>query len=190
MSSPSSTVSLYPPEGFGAPKDQRGHAKGAAAATSNIEAPIRELAEGVEKELAFPNTVLAIFHWPDKGLREGMFRILQRVHRRLAGAFRRPLLRRRADQLVGSGRCPADAFGTEVDVMIPSTTISPSGASGEGIVEILWNPGVPVGKVMQPHRVGDLPQLVSCGFCEDLEHPMYHDPTHPSAVLLPTKAKS
>src|SRR3981081_833407 len=28
MSSPSSTISLYPPEGFGAPKDRHGHAKG------------------------------------------------------------------------------------------------------------------------------------------------------------------
>jgi predicted TIM-barrel fold metal-dependent hydrolase len=146
MSSPSSTISLYPPEGFGAPKDRHGHAKGnvglpagtevfsadnhisladdifferlpedlknqapriwyedgayqvgyngksflpgefsavlmqyddlAGAATSNIEARIRELAEdGVDKELAFPNAVLALFHWPDKDMRERMFRI-------------------------------------------------------------------------------------------------------------------
>lgn len=141
--------SLYPPQGFGAPKDRRGHAaegglatlpkgteifsadnhisvaddifyerfpeelKGAApriwyedgaymvgmkkgkawtggdfgrvlmqyddlagAASNNIEARIRELKEdGIDKELAFPNAVLALFHYPDKALRERVFRI-------------------------------------------------------------------------------------------------------------------
>src|SRR6201996_2834228 len=48
----------------------------AGAATNNIDARIRELAEdGVDKELAFPNAVLALFHYPDKGLRERIFRI-------------------------------------------------------------------------------------------------------------------
>ena len=48
----------------------------AGAASNNIEARIRELAEdGVEKELAFPNAVLALFHFPDKELRERVFRI-------------------------------------------------------------------------------------------------------------------
>lgn len=141
------TATLYPPEGFGAPKDRRGHAKGsvvglpagtvvfsadnhisvaddifyerfpddlkgqapriwyedgaymvgingrswvggdfgrvlmqyddlAGAATNNIEARIRELGEdGIDKELAFPNAVLALFHYPDKALRERVFRI-------------------------------------------------------------------------------------------------------------------
>ena len=36
-------------------------------ATNNIEARIRELHEdGVDRELAFPNAVLALFHFPDK----------------------------------------------------------------------------------------------------------------------------
>ena len=36
----------------------------------------RELAEdGIDKELAFPNAVLALFHYPDKSLRERVFRI-------------------------------------------------------------------------------------------------------------------
>ena len=141
------TVSLYPPEGYGAPKDRRGHAAGSdvglpagtsvfsadnhisladdifyerfpedlkekapriwyedgayqvgrkgqsflpgdfsavlmqyddlpGAASTNIEARIQELREdGVEKELAFPNAVLALFHYPDKKLRELAFRI-------------------------------------------------------------------------------------------------------------------
>ncbi|GAC1651884.1 MAG: hypothetical protein NVS4B6_28130 [Mycobacterium sp.] len=44
--------------------------------------------------------------------------------------------------------------------------------TGDEIVEILWGAGVPVAKVMQPHRVGDLPQLVDRGFYEQLEHPV------------------
>jgi hypothetical protein len=48
----------------------------AGAATNNIEARIQELHEdGVDKELAFPNAVLALFHYPDKELRERVFRI-------------------------------------------------------------------------------------------------------------------
>jgi predicted TIM-barrel fold metal-dependent hydrolase len=48
----------------------------AGAASSNIEARIQELAtDGVDKELAFPNAVLALFHFPDKDLRERVFRI-------------------------------------------------------------------------------------------------------------------
>ena len=144
MSTPTST--LYPPEGFGAPKYRKGHAKGdfglpagteifsadnhisvaddifyerfpeelkgaapriwyedgaymvgmkgkawtggdfgrvlmqyddlAGAASNNIDARIRELHEdGIDKELAFPNAVLALFHYPDKSLRERVFRI-------------------------------------------------------------------------------------------------------------------
>ena len=46
------------------------------AASTNIEARIQELREdGVEKELAFPNAILALFHYPDKKLRELAFRI-------------------------------------------------------------------------------------------------------------------
>ncbi|MEN4474434.1 amidohydrolase family protein [Mycolicibacterium cosmeticum] len=146
----SALTTLYPPEGFGAPKHRKGHAtrelglpagteifsadnhisvaddifyerfpddlKGAApriwyedgaymvgmkgkawtggdfgrvlmqyddlagAATNNIEARIRELREdGIDKELAFPNAVLALFHYPDKGIRERVFRIYNEV---------------------------------------------------------------------------------------------------------------
>src|SRR6201993_4358147 len=147
MSSQSSTATLYPPEGFGAPKNRHAHARGLdvglpagtevfsadnhisladdifyqrfpealkdkapriwyedgayqvgrkgqsflpgdfsavlmqyddlpGAASTNIEARIQELREdGVEKELAFPNAILALFHYPDKELRELAFRI-------------------------------------------------------------------------------------------------------------------
>ncbi len=48
----------------------------AGAASNDIEARIRELKEdGIDKELAFPNAVLALFHYPDKSLRERVFRI-------------------------------------------------------------------------------------------------------------------
>ena len=109
---------LYPPGGFGAPKNRHGQARGhvrlpacpavfsadthislpaaslyeflpdvfsavlmqyddlAGAATNNIEARIRELREdGVDRELAFPNALLAMFGFPDKPLRERVFRI-------------------------------------------------------------------------------------------------------------------
>lgn len=44
--------------------------------------------------------------------------------------------------------------------------------TGDDIVETLWDAGVPVAKVMQPHRVGDLPQLIDRGFYELLDHPV------------------
>ncbi|RDH78403.1 amidohydrolase [Mycolicibacterium moriokaense] len=48
----------------------------AGASTNDLEARVRELAEdGVDKELAFPNAVLALFGFPDKDVRERAFRI-------------------------------------------------------------------------------------------------------------------
>jgi crotonobetainyl-CoA:carnitine CoA-transferase CaiB-like acyl-CoA transferase len=44
--------------------------------------------------------------------------------------------------------------------------------TGEEIVETLWVAGVPVAKVTQPHRVGDLPQVAHRGFYEPVEHPV------------------
>ena len=44
--------------------------------------------------------------------------------------------------------------------------------TGDEIVEKLWEAGVPVAKVMQPHRVAELPQLVHRGFYEQVEHPV------------------
>ncbi|WP_260741569.1 amidohydrolase family protein [Mycobacterium sp. SMC-2] len=46
------------------------------AGSANIEARIQELYEdGVDKELAFPNAILALFHYPDKEVRELAFRV-------------------------------------------------------------------------------------------------------------------
>ncbi|OBI83517.1 CoA transferase [Mycobacterium sp. E740] len=44
--------------------------------------------------------------------------------------------------------------------------------TGDEIVETLWAAGVPVAKVMQPHRVGELPQLAHRGFYERVDHPV------------------
>ncbi|MBV8350639.1 MAG: CoA transferase, partial [Mycolicibacterium sp.] len=50
--------------------------------------------------------------------------------------------------------------------------------SGDDIVERLWNAGVPVGKVMQPHRQTELPQLAFRRFFEDVEHPVNSTTPH------------
>ncbi len=47
-----------------------------------------------------------------------------------------------------------------------------SDRTGEEIVELLWAAGVPVAKVMQPHRQGDLAQLQARGFFEVVGHPV------------------
>ena len=44
--------------------------------------------------------------------------------------------------------------------------------TADEIVEGLWDAGVPVGKVTQPHRQPDLPQLAFRNFFEELEHPV------------------
>jgi crotonobetainyl-CoA:carnitine CoA-transferase CaiB-like acyl-CoA transferase len=44
--------------------------------------------------------------------------------------------------------------------------------TGDEIVETLWGHGVPVAKVMQPHRQTELPQLSARGFFEDVDHPV------------------
>jgi crotonobetainyl-CoA:carnitine CoA-transferase CaiB-like acyl-CoA transferase len=44
--------------------------------------------------------------------------------------------------------------------------------SGDDIVASLWNAGVPVAKVMQPHRQTELDQLAFRGFFEDVDHPV------------------
>lgn len=44
--------------------------------------------------------------------------------------------------------------------------------SGDEIIAALWDAGVPVAKVMQPHRQAELEQLAARGFFELLEHPV------------------
>ncbi|WP_102142071.1 CaiB/BaiF CoA-transferase family protein [Mycobacterium hubeiense] len=44
--------------------------------------------------------------------------------------------------------------------------------TGDEIVQTLWEAGVPVAKVMQPHRQTELLQLAHRGFFEDVGHPI------------------
>jgi crotonobetainyl-CoA:carnitine CoA-transferase CaiB-like acyl-CoA transferase len=44
--------------------------------------------------------------------------------------------------------------------------------TGDEIVGCLWDAGVPVAKVMQPHRQTELPQLAFRGFFENVGHPV------------------
>jgi crotonobetainyl-CoA:carnitine CoA-transferase CaiB-like acyl-CoA transferase len=44
--------------------------------------------------------------------------------------------------------------------------------TGDDIVDELWKHGVPVAKVMQPHRQPELPQLTARGFFEHVDHPV------------------
>ncbi|MGZ8747782.1 MAG: CoA transferase [Mycobacterium sp.] len=44
--------------------------------------------------------------------------------------------------------------------------------TGDDIVDTLWEQGVPVAKVMQPHRQTEIPQLAARGFFEDVGHPV------------------
>jgi crotonobetainyl-CoA:carnitine CoA-transferase CaiB-like acyl-CoA transferase len=46
------------------------------------------------------------------------------------------------------------------------------GRTGDDIVDILWGHGVPVAKVLQPHRQTEIPQLAARGFFEDVGHPV------------------
>ncbi len=49
------------------------------------------------------------------------------------------------------------------------------------IVDMLWAHGVPVAKVMQPHRQTELPQLSARGFFEPVDHPV--NPPTPHSTL-------
>ncbi len=49
------------------------------------------------------------------------------------------------------------------------------------IVELLWDAGVPVAKVMQPHRQTEIPQLQFRGFFEDVGHPL--NPAAPHSTM-------
>ena len=102
----------------------------AGAASNNIEARIRELREdGIDKELAFPNAVLALFHYPDKAIAGAGLPHLQRAHGRPAGAQQRALPRRRADQLVGSEGHQEHAGGAEV---VGAQDVSAAAEPGQG----------------------------------------------------------
>ena len=55
--------------------------------------------------------------------------------------------------------------------------------TSDQVVELLWQAGVPVGKVMQPHRQPELPQLQARGFFEEVEHPVNGRVRHAAAPV-------
>jgi crotonobetainyl-CoA:carnitine CoA-transferase CaiB-like acyl-CoA transferase len=59
--------------------------------------------------------------------------------------------------------------------------------SGEEIVEAMWSHGVPVAKVMQPHRQSELPQLAVRGFFEDVDHPVNAKKPHSTMPFTSTR---
>jgi len=59
--------------------------------------------------------------------------------------------------------------------------------TGDKIVEALWSHGVPVAKVMQPHRQSELPQLAVRGFFEDVDHPVNACTPHSTLPFTSTR---
>jgi crotonobetainyl-CoA:carnitine CoA-transferase CaiB-like acyl-CoA transferase len=59
--------------------------------------------------------------------------------------------------------------------------------SGDQIVGALWSHGVPVAKVMQPHRQSELPQLAVRGFFEDIDHPVNVRTPHSTMPFTSTR---
>jgi crotonobetainyl-CoA:carnitine CoA-transferase CaiB-like acyl-CoA transferase len=59
--------------------------------------------------------------------------------------------------------------------------------SGQEIVDALWSHGVPVAKVMQPHRQSELPQLAVRGFFEDVDHPVNAKTPHSTVPFTSTR---
>ncbi len=59
--------------------------------------------------------------------------------------------------------------------------------SSDEVVEALWSHGVPVAKVMQPHRQSELPQLAVRGFFEDVDHPVNARTPHSTLPFTSTR---
>jgi crotonobetainyl-CoA:carnitine CoA-transferase CaiB-like acyl-CoA transferase len=59
--------------------------------------------------------------------------------------------------------------------------------TGDDIVDKLWGHGVPVAKVMQPHRQSELPQLTARRFFEDVDHPVNARTPHSTLPFTSTR---
>jgi crotonobetainyl-CoA:carnitine CoA-transferase CaiB-like acyl-CoA transferase len=59
--------------------------------------------------------------------------------------------------------------------------------TGDEIVAAMWSHGVPVAKVMQPHRQSELPQLAARGFFEDVDHPVNARTPHSTMPFTSTR---
>jgi crotonobetainyl-CoA:carnitine CoA-transferase CaiB-like acyl-CoA transferase len=66
---------------------------------------------------------------------------------------------------VAGRRAQHDTIDAELAVWCGART-------GDEIVDCLWDAGVPVAKVLQPHDQPSLPQLQFRGFFEDVDHPL------------------
>ena len=60
--------------------------------------------------------------------------------------------------------------------------------TGDQIVETLWPAGIPVAKVMQPHRQTELEQLTARGFFEQVSHPVNAVAPHSTVPVRFTRA--
>ncbi|MBP1821551.1 CoA transferase [Mycobacterium sp. OAE908] len=59
--------------------------------------------------------------------------------------------------------------------------------TGDDIVDTLWRHGVPVAKVIQPHRQSELPQLAARAFFEDVDHPVNASTPHSTLPFRSTR---
>ena len=59
--------------------------------------------------------------------------------------------------------------------------------TGDDIVDTLWRHGVPVAKVIQPHRQSELPQLAARGFFEAVDHPVNARTPHSTLPFRSTR---
>jgi len=59
--------------------------------------------------------------------------------------------------------------------------------TGDDIVDTLWRHGVPVAKVIQPHRQSELPSLAARGFFEDVDHPVNARTPHSTLPFRSTR---
>lgn len=80
-----------------------------------------------------------------------------------------------------SGLATAEGRRTHHDLIDEHLSAWCAERTRDQIVETLWGAGVPVAKVLQPHRQTEIPQLTFRGFFESVEHPV--NPTTPHSTL-------
>ncbi|GLE51711.1 CaiB/BaiF CoA transferase family protein [Mycobacterium montefiorense] len=68
--------------------------------------------------------------------------------------------------------CTEAGRSTQHDLIDEHLSAWCASRSRDDIVAVLWEAGVPVAKVLQPHRQTELEQLASRGFFEEVEHPV------------------
>ncbi|MEV6481802.1 CoA transferase [Streptomyces sp. NPDC051576] len=78
----------------------------------------------------------------------------------------------RPDWAMNTGLSTADGRRAHHDEIDDRLTAWCRRRGADEIVDHLWDAGVPVGKVMQPHRQAELPQVRFRGFFEELDHPV------------------